>query len=114
MSEGAPMSRVAKSKRIDRNRYSKTYPFLHRIPSYSFVSDPRISYEVGNVCFNENDTITYTFESPYLVPPNIIITSKGDDINVWIESISETAAVFRSSANTSSCVSFHIVSIGIE
>ena len=59
MSEGTLMSRVSRSKRIDRNRYSKTYPFLHRIPNYSFVSNPQISYEVGTVCFNGNDTITY-------------------------------------------------------
>ena len=108
------MSRVSRSKRIDRNRYSKTYPFLHRIPNYSFVSNPQISYEVGTVCFNGNDTITYTFDSPYLAAPNVVITSKGDDINVWIESISETSATFRSSSNTNSCVSFHVVSIGVE
>ncbi len=107
------MSKVSRSTRVDRNRLAKTYPFLHRVPKYTYINEPSISYEMGEVCFLGNDTITYAFDAPYAELPSIVITSKGDDLNVWIDALTSTYVTFRASVNTNSCVSFHIVSIGI-
>jgi hypothetical protein len=114
MTEGLYMSRISRSTRIDKNRYSKTYPYLHRVPSYSYVNNPAISYEIGEVCFAGNDAVTYTFAVPYRFIPSIVIAPIGDDINVWISSISEESVTFNASVNNNSCISFHIVDIGLE
>jgi hypothetical protein len=106
------VSKVSRSKRIDRNRLAKTYPFLYRVPNYTYLNDPPISYETGEICFMGGDTAVYYFEVPYNGIPSVVVTSKGEDLNVWIESLTNISVTFRSSVNTSTCVSFQIVSIG--
>jgi hypothetical protein len=106
------VSKVSRSTRVDRNRLAKTYPFLHRVPKYTYINEPPISYEIGEICFLNNDTVTYSFDAPYVDLPSIVITSKGDDLNVWIDVLTTTSVTFRSSVITNSCVSFQIVSIG--
>lgn len=106
------MSSVSRSKRVDRNRLAKTYPFLHRIPKYTFMNDPSISYETGTVCFEGLDTVTYTFDTVYTNTPTVVVSAISDDINVWISNVSTASVTFNSSVLTSACVSFQIVSIG--
>ena len=105
------MSKVSRSKRIDRNRYATTYPFIIRTPKYAYINDPSISYETGEVCFSNSDTLTITFVETYLTAPSILVTAKGDDINVFIESINNLHAVVRSSVVTNACISYQIVMI---
>jgi hypothetical protein len=106
------VSKVSRSTRVDRNRLAKTYPFLYRVPRYTYLNEPPISYEIGEICFSSNDIAIYNFETTYAEIPSVVITSKGEDLNVWIESLSTTSVTFRASVNTNSCVSFQIVSIG--
>ena len=105
------MSISSKLSRIDKNRYAKIYPILHRTPRFSYQSDGKSSMEFGEICFSNNDTIVYSFLNSYLTVPNVIITPYGDDINVWIESISLSNVTFRSSINNSSCVSFQVTGV---
>lgn len=106
------MSSVSRSKRVDKNRLAKTYPFLHRIPKYTFMNEPALSYETGTICFEGSDAVTYTFDTPYGYSPTIVISPLYDDINVWVGSISTSSVTFNSSIPTSACISFQIVSIG--
>jgi len=106
------MSKVSRSKRIDRNRYAKTYPFIVRTPKYSYVNDPPVSYEIGEICFSNNDTVTLTFQTTYSSIPNILITAKGDDFNVWVEAVTASSAIIRASTNTNNCISYQIVTVG--
>ena len=105
------MSSVSRSKRIDKNRLQKSYPTLFRRPRYDFSSDASIAYEVGEVCFNNSDTVTYVYETPYNIIPSVVISPNSDDVNVWIETISLSSVTFRASVVTSICVSFQIVSV---
>lgn len=102
---------TSRSKRIDKNRYQKSYPTLFRKPRYDFISTSPITYEIGEVCFLDNDAISYAFSTPYNVIPSIVISPIGDDVNVWIQSITTSSVTFRASTNTSICVSFQIVSV---
>jgi hypothetical protein len=102
---------TSRSKLIDKNRYQKSYPTLFRKPRYDFSSTSSIAYEIGEVCFLDNDIISYTFSTPYDVVPSIVVSPIGDDINIWIESITTSDVTFRASTNTSICVSFQIVSV---
>ena len=102
---------TSQSKRIDKNRYKKSYPTLFRKPRYDFSSNSSISYEVGEICFDNSDTVTYTYDIAYDSIPSIVISPIGDDVNVWIESITSSYVTFRCSVITSICVSFQVVSV---
>lgn len=106
------MSKVSSSKRIDRNRYAKTYPFVIRTPKYSYINEPPISYEVGEICFSNSDTLTINFASTHSLVPDVLITPKGDDFNVWVESVNTSSAIIRASIVTTGCVSYQIVIVG--
>lgn len=106
------MPKVSSSKRIDRNRYAKTYPFIIRTPRYSYINDPSIFYETGEMCFSNSDTLVINFISTYTTAPDVLITPKGEDFNVWVESVSALTAVIRSSVVTTGCVSYQVIAIG--
>jgi hypothetical protein len=67
---------------------------------------------VGEICFLNNDTLTITFQATYSSTPNVLITAKGDDFNVWIESVTTSSAIVRASTNTNNCISYQIVTVG--
>ena len=102
---------ISRSKRIDKNRLQKSYPTLFRRPRYDYVSSSSLIYEVGEACFANSDTVMYTFSTPYGSIPSIVVSPINDDINIWIEAISLSSVTFKSSINTSICVSFQIVSV---
>jgi hypothetical protein len=105
------MSSVSRSKRVDMNRFQKSYPTLFRRPRYEYLSDPALFYEFGDVCFADSDTITYTFDIPYDSIPTVVLSPINDDVNVWIGSISTTDVTFKASVVTNICVSFQIVCV---
>lgn len=99
------------SKKIDRNRYYKTYPFIQRNPRYAYLSDTNIKQEIGEICFNGADSVSITFAGSYLTVPNVIATPINDDVNIWLESVSLTGATIKSSYATYACVSYQIMEI---
>jgi len=102
---------TSQSKRIDKNRYQKSYPTLFRKPRYDYSSNASLLYEIGEICFDNSDSVTYTFEFPFSTVPSIVMSPIGDDINIWIDTVSTTSVTFKSSIVTSICVSFQIVSV---
>ena len=58
------MARV-KSRTIDRNRYSKKYPFIKAPKRLTFMGDKDTSIEVLKVSFNNESEKTVYFETPF-------------------------------------------------
>ena len=58
------MARI-KARSIDRNRFSKTYPFVKVRKRLTFQGDKDMSIEVMSVSFDNESTKTVGFEVPF-------------------------------------------------
>ena len=58
------MARV-KSRTIDRNRFSKVYPFIKGPKRLTFMGDNDMVIEVLSVTFSNEESKTVTFEIPF-------------------------------------------------
>ena len=66
--------------------------------------------ESASVTFSGTDTATYTFTQSYPYPPIVTATAdSGLDINVHIDSVTDTQAVIRSSAKGNFTVHVHVM-----
>jgi len=94
----------------DLNRYRKVSPGV-RWPSRDvYVTDEPFALESDTVSFNGASTVTYTFKNTYDTVPNVVVTAMSDSFNVFIESISRTSVVIRSSIPNSDSASVVVVS----
>ena len=99
-------------RKLDRNRYVKTYPFVQKVPRFVTITDnTAVEIEVGEVSFNNDETVVYTFMKQYSTPPTVAIGAKTDSVNIWIESITVGNVVFRSSSPTNASVYFQVVQV---
>ena len=111
------MSKSTKSKKRDKNRFRKVYPFLRRKPINEYVLDKSTTIEIGEVTFNDASSGSYTFSEIYDAVPNItaiaVDTESNDtaNVNVFISEISQTSVTFKSSNKFTGKVHFHIIYI---
>ena len=98
-------------RNLDKSKLAKVYPYVRREPRLAKVTDKNISFEIGTIRFNDNMEIRYDFMGQYLSPPTIILSPRGDNVNVWISQIDKFGVTFKSSAPTSAYVEFQALSI---
>ena len=65
--------------------------------------------ETGILTFSSTDTGTITFSLNYKRNPKVIILAE-NDINVFVESVSKTSAIIRSSNQYSGNIQYQIIS----
>lgn len=110
---------MATSRRRDLNRYRKVYPYLRQPPKYAyFASSPlgdNVILEVGSITCAATDTGTYSFTESFTSAPTISgiavdTTIAGDaNVNVFVQSISTSQVVFRTSAPFTGKISFQAI-----
>lgn len=113
--------------RRDKNRYRKVYRYLRKKPKYEFVSDGQFTIVVGEAVFDSGTspeatsgpvTVTFTDCDPsavFLTAP--VVTAVAVDaydndsanVNVFVTSVTTTAAVFETSAPFYGTVHFQII-----
>jgi len=104
-------------KRRDRNRYRKVYPYIRKAPSYQYCSDKETEIEIGEVVFTNSSVETFTFTTSFASVPIVTAisydsSSNGSaDVNVYIDSITTTAVILRTSAPFTGKVQFHAIRI---
>lgn len=54
-----------RAKLIDRNRYSKKYPFVKGPKRLAYLGTNDLSIELGSIVFTNEDSKTFTFEIPF-------------------------------------------------
>ena len=107
------------STRRDLQRYRKVYPFYRRPPEYVYVASSPLGddviLEVGTITCSATDTGTYLFTESFTSAPSISgialdTTVPGDaNVNVYVESISTSQVVFRTSAPFTGKISFQAI-----
>jgi hypothetical protein len=110
---------MATSRRQDQQRFRKVYPYYRRPPRYVYVASSPLGddvvLEVGSVTFAGGDTGTYNFTETFTSAPSITAialdtTVAGDaNVNVYVQSISTTQVIFRTSAPVTGKVSFQAI-----
>ena len=51
-----------RAKLIDRNRYSKQYPFVRGPKRYAYLGDENLAIELGTLSFNDESEQTLAFD----------------------------------------------------
>ena len=54
-----------RAKIIDRNRYSKKYPFIKGPKRPAYLGDNDLAMELGSLTFTNENTKTFTFDAPF-------------------------------------------------
>ena len=54
-----------RAKLIDRNRYSKKYPFVKGQKRPAYLGEEDLIIELGSLAFTNEDVKTFTFEVPF-------------------------------------------------
>ena len=69
--------------------------------------------ESASVTFSNSDTATYTFTQSYPYPPTVTATAvystRGGDVNIHIDSVTNSQVVLRSSAKGNFTVHVHVM-----
>ena len=63
---------------VDRNRYSKRYPFVRAPKRYTYLGDEYLAIELGTLTFT-NDTIRqFNFEAPFEDTDYVVMATPRD------------------------------------
>tara|TARA_A100001037_G_C14929553_1_gene535398 strand:- start:477 stop:830 length:354 start_codon:yes stop_codon:yes gene_type:complete len=54
-----------RGKIIDRNRYSKRYPFVRAPKRYTYLGDDELSIELGTITFSNETVKQFNFEASF-------------------------------------------------
>ena len=102
---------IAVMRNLDKSKLTKVYPYIRREPRIVKVTDKNVSFEIGTISFNNNTEIRYSFMRQYSYPPTIVLSPRGDNVNLWVSQIDNFGVTFSSSATTSAYVEFQALSI---
>ena len=109
-------SKSTKSKKRDRNRFRKVYPYLRRKPINEYVLDRPTTIEVGEVIFdNTSGPVSFVFNESYDSIPNITAIAVDTEnngsanVSIFIKEVSTTGVVFEASNAFTGKVHFHII-----
>ena len=107
-----------KTKKRNRNRFRKVYPFLRFKPVNEYVLDKPTTIEVGEVAFsNTSGPVTFTYCDTYNSVPvitAIAVDSSSNNtanVNIFISAITTTQVTFKSSQAFTGKVHFQIIHI---
>lgn len=111
---------MASTKR-DLQRFRKVYPFYRRPPRYVYTASSPLGddvvLEVGSITCTETDLVSYNFTQPFTSAPSIsgvsvdTSISGSANVNVYVQSISTTQVVFRTSAPFTGKISFQAIQV---
>jgi hypothetical protein len=109
------------STRRDLQRFRKVYPFNRRPPKYVYVATSPLGddviLEVGSIICTSTDTGSYFFTEPFTSAPSVsgitVDTSVPGDanVNVYVESVSTSQIVFKTSAPFTGKISFQAIQV---
>ena len=101
--------------RKNLQQYRKVYPGIRKTPKYNaqVVLDQNLTMETGNTLFDANTQTTYTFTKTYTTVPTVTASltaiTAGDQVNIFISSISTTSVSFGASAPNSGKVNLLVM-----
>lgn len=107
-------------RKIDRNRFTKIYPYVRFPPRFVYQYDQIIgesSVEAGKIIFTDTDTGTYTYVATYASVPSVVISTvdtagnSQTNVSVTITSITTTQVTVTASSNFTGQVHVHVASI---
>jgi hypothetical protein len=71
---------------IDRNRYSKTYPYTRRPSRFTMMSDRIITIELGKLTFTNSSSEILVYDKPFDNSDyNIVATARDENVNVFVD-----------------------------
>ena len=85
---------------IDRNRYSKRYPFIRAPKRFTYLGDDYLAIELGTISFDEESQKTFTFEAPFENTDFVVMaTARGTDArgSAQVSLMVDAASLDRSS-----------------
>lgn len=105
----------ARFKKIDKNRYTKLYPFVRRTPRWGYLSNANFQMEIGEIEFSGEAYLSIAFENEFPKPPEKppVITAVSLDpqqpVNVTVYNVSSTGADIGVSNTYFGKVSWHAI-----
>ena len=66
---------------IDRNRYSKRYPFVRAPKRYTYLGDEYLAIELGTISFSNEVEKRFNFESPFANTEYVVLATARQDRN---------------------------------
>jgi len=80
-----------KLKKIDKNRWRKTYPRFRKLPITSYIGDDALVIETHEVKFTDTTKVLFHLKENYNGVPTVLVTPYSDsfdsDINVWVSKV---------------------------
>ncbi len=70
-----------RGKIIDRNRYSKRYPFVRAPKRFTYLGDANLSIELGTVSFDNESEKQFTFEASFPDTDYVVMATPRDTDN---------------------------------
>lgn len=107
-------------RKVDRNRFTKTYPYVRFPPRYVYQFDqfPGDSIvEAGKITFTDADTGTYTYTGTYSSVPSVIISTvdtagnSQTNVSVTVTSITTAQVVVTASSKFTGQVHVHVAAV---
>lgn len=95
------------AKTYDSNRLKKVYPFIRRPPKPVAFESSGYQIEVASIDFVNENSKTYSFQKTYTTTPVCIVTPKGENVNIYISSITLTNITIKSSTSFTGSVELH-------
>ena len=63
---------------VDRNRYSKRYPFIRAPKRYTYLGDDYLAIELGTLTFNDETQKQFNFEAPFSDTNYVVMATPRD------------------------------------
>ena len=113
------MARFAYRK-VDRNRFTKVYPYVRFPPRIAFEFDEfpgDSSVEAGKLIFTNSSSEVYTYTGSYTSIPAVIISSVDSsgngltNVSLTITAISTTQVTVSASSNFTGQVHLHVAAV---
>ena len=110
-----------RARLIDRNRWSKRYPFVRAPKRLSYIGDENLAIEVGSIYFEGTDTGTLNFEASFTDTNYQIVAQAragndagGANVIIYIDGIltDQDKVVVKSSAPFTGYVDILAVKVG--
>ena len=80
-----------KLKKIDKNRWRKTYPRFRKLPITSYMGDDALVIETHEVPFTDTTKVIFVLKENYSGVPSIFLTPYSDsddsDLNIWVSKV---------------------------
>ena len=64
---------------VDRNRYSKRYPFVRAPKRYTYLGDEYLAIELGTLTFKNETVRQFDFEAPFTDTDYVVMATARDN-----------------------------------